>query len=84
MALWSIFTFLFIYLFISIYLFLFWPSHSLWSSLASGQIQATVAASLGHYAGLGIEPASWCCSDAPDPVVPQWELLVPWLSIPPV
>ena len=30
---------------------------------------------LTHCAGLGIEPASWSCRDALNPIVPQQELL---------
>ena len=60
--------------------FLFWPLHSIWSSRARDELQATgvpcvTAAAkpdpLTHCAGLGIEPVSWCCRDAPDPIVPQ-------------
>lgn len=29
---------------------------------------------LTHHAGPGTEPVSWCCIDATDPIVPQWEL----------
>ena len=29
---------------------------------------------LAHCAGLGIEPVSWHCRDATDPVMPQWEI----------
>jgi len=31
---------------------------------------------LTHCTRLGIEPVSWCCRDAADPVAPQQELLV--------
>ena len=33
--------------------------------------------SLNHCAKLGIEPASWRCRDATNPVVSQWEFLFP-------
>ena len=36
------------------------------------------ARSSTHCAGLGIEPVSWCCRDAFDPIAPQWELLSSW------
>ena len=49
------------------FLFLFWPPHSIWSSWARDQIQARQ----------GIQPASWCCREAIDPLVPQQELLEP-------
>ena len=32
------------------------------------------ARSLTHCAGLGIEPASWHCRDAANPIVPRWKL----------
>ena len=51
----------------------------MWSSQARDQIQAAVvtytADPLTHYAGLGIEPANWCCRDAFSPIVPQQDLL---------
>ena len=31
---------------------------------------STMQDPLTHYTGLGIEPASWCCRDAADPIVP--------------
>jgi len=30
---------------------------------------------LTHWARPGIEPVSWCCRQAADPIVPQQELL---------
>ena len=58
-------------------LFLSWPPLSIWSSQARDQIRAAVATPdpLTHCAGLGIEPASWCCRDATNPGAPQQELL---------
>ena len=50
---------------------------ALWSSGARDQIPATVAAvpdPLIHCARSGIEPVSWHCRDAADPIVAQWEL----------
>ena len=60
---------------------LFWLPHSIYS--ARDRIQATVVTSaiaaslpdpLIHYAEWGIEPPSWCCRDAADPVV-SWQKL---------
>ena len=62
--------------------FLFWLPHSIWSSQARDQIQATAvtyardAATpdlLTHCVRLRIKPASWHCRDAADPVVLQQE-----------
>ena len=41
------------------------------------QLRHTVATPdpLTHCAGSGIEPASWCCGDTADPMVPQQEYL---------
>ena len=36
--------------------------------------------SLNHCAKLGIEPASWRCRDATNPVVSQWEFLFPFFN----
>ena len=64
--------------------FLFWLPCGIWRSQARGQIRVAVVTSaiagatpdsLAHCAGPGIEPASWGCRDAVDPVAPQWELL---------
>ena len=61
----------------------FWPPHSIWSSLARDQIQGAVANNtaatatwdlLTHCAGPWIEPVSWHCRDAANPIAPQWEL----------
>ena len=56
----------------------------MWSSHIRDQVRATAvnyaapAATqdpLTHCAGPGIEPVSWHCRDAADPIVPQRELL---------
>ena len=66
----------------------FWPPRGMWSLQARDQIRVTAATSTPAAAmpdpftrctGQGIEPASWCCRDANDPVVPQQEL--PWPSL---
>ena len=63
---------------------LFWLPHSIWTSQAKEQIRATgttyaaAAATpdlLIHCARLGMEPVSWSCGVATDPIAPQWELL---------
>ena len=63
--------------------FLSWPPCGVWGSWARDQIQAagaTYAAAaaapdpLSHCAGLGIDPSSWHCRDAADPIELQWEL----------
>lgn len=33
-----------------------------------------------HCAEPGMEPAPWCCGDAANPAVPQWELLTSLLE----
>ena len=38
--------------------------------------QPSMPAPLTHCARPGIEPATWCCRDTADPIVPQWPLLV--------
>ena len=54
------------------------------SSWVRDQIRATVATyiaaattqdPLTECARPGLEPVSWCCKDATDPIAPQWELL---------
>ena len=66
----------------SLTFFLLWLPHGIWSSQAKGQIGVTTYAEsaatatpdpLSHRPGLGITPASWCCRDAVDPIVPQQE-----------
>ena len=63
--------------------FLFWLPHGIWSSQDRDQIRASVATYATAAATRGpltplcwprIKPASWCCGDAADPVVPQREL----------
>ena len=58
------------------FFFLFWLPHSIWSSQARGQIQATVSTytaavttpyPLTHWAGMGIEPVSWCWRNTASP-----------------
>ena len=65
------------------FFFSFFDCSKIWNSQARDQIQAAVvtytsmAATPGpltYCSGLGIEPVSWCCRDAADPVVPQREL----------
>ena len=51
--------------------FLFWPPCSIWNIQTRAQIQATAAAMLDpltHWAEQGIEPASWHCRDAANPM----------------
>ena len=66
--------------------FLFWLPHSIQSFQTRDQIQATIETypataelpdSLNHCAKQGIEPESWCCRDAANPIVPQQDCLKP-------
>ena len=68
----------------------YWALLGPWSSWARAQIRAAVVwyatgvavpDPLTHCAGLRIEPASWHCRDAADPVVPHQEFLYFDLSI---
>ena len=63
--------------------FLFWLPHDIWSSWVRDQIRGTVAnyapaAAMPdlwtHFAGWGIELASWRCRDATDATAPLREL----------
>ena len=73
-----------------VFVFLFWLPHGIRSPPAEDQIRATVAAyiiavamldPLTHCARLEVESVSWCCRDATDPVVPQWEFLCRFLFL---
>ena len=63
------------------FLFLFWPPHCIWSSQRSDlslssdlHHSCSNAESFNPLCGAGIEPASWCCRDATNPVVPLQKL----------
>ena len=63
------------------FFFLFCTPHGTWSSWARDGIQAAVATQgaarldpVTHHPGQGIEPVSWHCRDATDPVAPQEEI----------
>ena len=65
------------------FFFFTWLSCSISSAQERGQIRATVATyaaasatldPLIHCSGPGIEPLTWHCRNAADPVAPQWEL----------
>ena len=80
----GVFVFLFVFFF-SFFSFVFGHLWRHMSSQARGQIwiifvtYATAMAKpdpLTHCAGLGIEPASWCCRDATDPVTALGEFLI--------
>ena len=69
--------------------FYFLPPYDIWSSRAGDQIQATfvtcIAAGLTsdlliHCAGPGIKPASWCCRDASDPIMPEQVFKLPKIT----
>ena len=62
----------------------FGPLQGIASSQVRDQIRATVATcaaavatldQLNHCTQLGMEPVSWRCREAADPIVPQWGLL---------
>ena len=52
----------------------FWVRHQIQATAAIYAAAAATLDPLNRCAGLGIEPAAWCCRDVADPAAPQQEL----------